>query len=111
MTTLATIIKKYRYSTSATTLQTSVIDDVFLRPSQHTRPAPGRRCCDGRRNTSSMTLVWSVVALVLYLYFLMIVARVVIDVTRQFARSWRPAGVAAIGLEAVYSSTDPPVKL
>jgi YggT family protein len=58
-----------------------------------------------------MTLVWSVVALVLYLYFLMIVARVVIDVTRQFARSWRPAGVAAIGLEAVYSSTDPPVKL
>jgi YggT family protein len=58
-----------------------------------------------------MTLVWSVVALVLYLYFLMIVARVVIDVTRQFARAWRPAGVAAIGLEAVYSSTDPPVKL
>jgi YggT family protein len=58
-----------------------------------------------------MTLVWSVVALVLYVYFLIIVARVVIDVTRQFARSWRPAGVAAIGLEAVYSSTDPPVKL
>jgi YggT family protein len=48
---------------------------------------------------------------VLYLYFLLIVARVVIDVTRQFARSWRPAGVAAVGLEVVYSSTDPPVKL
>src|SRR6266542_3399873 len=37
MTTLATIIKKYRYSTSATTLQTSVIDDVSLRPSQPSR--------------------------------------------------------------------------
>ena len=47
----------------------------------------------------------------LYLYFLLIIARVVVDVTRQFARAWRPAGVAAIGLEVVYSSTDPPVKL
>jgi YggT family protein len=58
-----------------------------------------------------MTLFWSVVALVLYLYFLLIIARVVVDVTRQFARAWRPAGVAAIGLEVVYSTTDPPVKL
>lgn len=58
-----------------------------------------------------MTLFWSVIALALYLYFLLIVARVVVDVTRQFARSWRPVGVAAIGLEMVYSSTDPPVKL
>ena len=58
-----------------------------------------------------MSLFWAVVALVLYLYFLLIVARVVVDVTRQFARTWRPAGVAAVGLELVYSSTDPPVKL
>jgi YggT family protein len=58
-----------------------------------------------------MTLFWSVVALVLYVYFLLIVARVVVEVTRQFARSWRPAGVAAVGLEVVYSSTDPPVRL
>ena len=58
-----------------------------------------------------MTLFWSVVALVLYLYFLLIIARVVVDVTRQFARAWRPAGVAAIGLEVVYITTDPPMKL
>ncbi len=58
-----------------------------------------------------MTLFWAVVGLVLYLYFLLIVARVVVDVTRQFARAWRPVGVAAVGLEVVYSSTDPPVKL
>jgi len=58
-----------------------------------------------------MTLFWSVVALVLYMYFLLIVARVVVDVTRQFARSWRPAGVAAVGLGVVYISTDPPVRL
>jgi YggT family protein len=27
-----------------------------------------------------------------------------------FARSWRPSGVVAAGLEVVYSATDPPLK-
>lgn len=52
-----------------------------------------------------------VVGWVLYLYVIIILARVVIETTRQFARSWRPAGTAAIGLELVYLATDPPVKL
>jgi len=52
-----------------------------------------------------------VVAYVLYLYVLLILARIVIETTRQFARSWRPMGTAAIGLEIVYLSTDPPIKL
>jgi YggT family protein len=30
--------------------------------------------------------------------------------TRQFARSWRPAGIAAIGIELVYLATDPPIR-
>ncbi len=58
-----------------------------------------------------MTLFWSIVAFVLYLYLLLVLARIVVDITRQFARSWRPAGVTAVGLEFVYSSTDPPVRL
>lgn len=58
-----------------------------------------------------MTLFWSVVAYVLYLYLLLVLARFVIEFTRQFARSWRPAGVAAVGLEAVYLATDPPIRL
>ena len=58
-----------------------------------------------------MTLFWSVVAYVLYIYLLLVLARFVIEFTRQFARSWRPGGVAAIGLEAVYIATDPPIRL
>jgi YggT family protein len=58
-----------------------------------------------------MTLFWSVVGFALYLYLLLLLARIVVDVTRQFARSWRPVGVTAVGLEVVYASTDPPVKL
>lgn len=58
-----------------------------------------------------MTLFWNVIGYVLYLYILLILARIVVETTRQFARSWRPAGVAAIGVELVYVATDPPVRL
>ena len=56
-----------------------------------------------------MSLFWNVVDLVLWIYLLLVLARLVIEITRQFARAWRPAGVAAIGLEMVYLSTDPPL--
>jgi len=48
---------------------------------------------------------------VLYLYLILVLARLVVECTRQFARSWRPVGVAAISLEIVYIATDPPIKL
>jgi len=44
-------------------------------------------------------------------YLLLVLARFVLEFTRQFARSWRPAGVAAVGVEAVYLATDPPIRL
>jgi YggT family protein len=58
-----------------------------------------------------MSLFWAVVAFVLYLYLLLVLARFIVEVTRQFARSWRPVGVTAVGLELVYTSTDPPLKV
>jgi YggT family protein len=51
-------------------------------------------------------LVWDIIALVLWVYFILVWIRVLIEITRMFARRWRPAGVAAVGLEAVYASTD-----
>jgi YggT family protein len=51
-----------------------------------------------------------VAALALLVLYLLLLARVVLDVTRSFARSWRPVGPAAVGLELIYSSTDAPVK-
>jgi YggT family protein len=56
-----------------------------------------------------MKLFFGIVAFLLYLYVLIVLARVIVEMTRQFARSWRPAGVAAIGIEIVYVATDPPV--
>jgi YggT family protein len=58
-----------------------------------------------------VTLFWDVLGYVLYVYILVILARFVVEITRQFARSWRPVGVAAVGLEMVYVATDPPIKL
>lgn len=58
-----------------------------------------------------MTLLWGVVGYALYVYIVLILARIVLEWTRQFARSWRPAGAAAVGVELVYTLTDPPIRL
>ena len=58
-----------------------------------------------------MATFFAAIEYVLYLYIVVIWARVVVEITRQFARSWRPVGVAAVGLELVYVATDPPIKL
>jgi YggT family protein len=51
-------------------------------------------------------LVWQIIALVLWVYFIVIWVRILVEITRQFARNWRPVGVAAVGLEVIYASTD-----
>jgi YggT family protein len=58
-----------------------------------------------------MSTIWAVIGLALLIFYLLVVARLVVEMTRSFARSWRPAGVAAVGLEIVYVVTDPPMKL
>ena len=51
-------------------------------------------------------VIWQSIALVLWVYYIVVIVRVVIEITRMFARNWRPAGVAAVGVEVVYSSTE-----
>jgi YggT family protein len=53
---------------------------------------------------------WSAIGLLLWMYYILVIARLVVEITRQFARAWRPAGVAAVGVELVYVSTDPPLR-
>ena len=55
--------------------------------------------------------VWAATALALLVLYLLLIGRIVVDITRSFARSWRPEGVTAVGLELMYSATDPPVRL
>ena len=55
------------------------------------------------------TLVGIIVAL-LWLYFIVLIARLVLDYVQMFARQWRPQGVVLVLCEVVYTLTDPPLR-
>jgi YggT family protein len=48
---------------------------------------------------------------VLFVFWLFLTARVVVELVRAFSREWRPAGGVAVTLETIYTVTDPPVRL
>ncbi|HEY3469756.1 MULTISPECIES: YggT family protein [Amycolatopsis] len=55
--------------------------------------------------------MWLVVWYVLFAFWLLLTARIVIELVRTFAREWHPAGGVAVTLETIYTVTDPPVRL
>ena len=58
-----------------------------------------------------MTGAAQIVASVLWLYWLILIARLVLDLVQVFARGWRPRGFVLVLAEAIYSVTDPPLRL
>jgi len=57
-----------------------------------------------------VALFWGIVSSVLLVFIVLLFARFVVDWVMVLARSWRPSGLVAAGLEVVYSTTDPPLK-
>ena len=57
----------------------------------------------------SLVAYWVSFALGIYWYFL--VARLIFEWIPAFSPDWRPRGVVLVLAEAVYSLTDPPVRL
>ncbi len=47
----------------------------------------------------------------LFFFWLLLVARIVVELVRSFARQWVPAGPSAAALEVIFTVTDPPVRL
>ena len=58
-----------------------------------------------------MSAVGQILATALWLYWLVLIARLVFDFVQIFARQWRPTGIILIFAEAIYSITDPPLRL
>jgi YggT family protein len=58
-----------------------------------------------------LLLFFQVLGFVLFTFWLLLIARVVIEWIRSFSRDWRPTGIAVVILEVIMSITDPPVKL
>ncbi|MEI6621762.1 MAG: YggT family protein [Actinomycetes bacterium] len=58
-----------------------------------------------------MSAVGQIVTTVLWLYFMVLLARFVIDLVQMLSREWEPKGVVLLLCEFVYTLTDPPLKL
>src|SRR6187397_1414234 len=79
----------------------------------------GRRNPGGRRRfdhpsivrQSECVVVFAVLYFVLFIFWLLLIGRIIVEFIRAFARDWHPTGVVVIILEAVFTITDPPVKL
>lgn len=46
----------------------------------------------------------------LLIFFVLMIARLVLDVIQSFSPQWRPRGVMLVVAETVYTPTDPPLK-
>ena len=57
-----------------------------------------------------MTGIGSLVALILWLYFIVLLGRFIIDLVQMLSRQWEPKGVVLVLCEFVYTVTDPPLK-
>jgi YggT family protein len=57
-----------------------------------------------------VALFWNILSSVLLVFLVLLFARFVVDWVMVLARSWRPSGLVAAGLEVVYATTDPPLK-
>ena len=57
-----------------------------------------------------MALLLQIVSAILLVFLILLFARFVVDWVMVLARSWRPSGLVAAGLEVVYATTDPPLK-
>lgn len=58
-----------------------------------------------------MTILGGVLTYALYFFLLLLIGRLVLEYVQLFARSWRPKGAVLVLAEAVYTVTDPPLKL
>ena len=57
-----------------------------------------------------MSVVGQVIEGLLWFFIVLMWVRFVVDWVQVFARSWTPTGPLLVGLEGVYSATDPPIK-
>ena len=55
--------------------------------------------------------VAAVIYFALFVFWLLLIGRIIVEFIRSFARDWHPTGIVVVILEAIFTVTDPPVKL
>ncbi|AZI57673.1 YggT family protein [Nakamurella antarctica] len=57
-----------------------------------------------------MNILWQALYLTLWFFYLLMIARIVVEFVRMLARGWLPSGRSAITVEVIYTVTDPPLR-
>ncbi|MEV4352111.1 YggT family protein [Actinoplanes sp. NPDC049596] len=57
-----------------------------------------------------LSVVFQILYLLVYIFFLVLLARFVLGAVLQYGRRWQPSRGASAALETVWSVTDPPLK-
>lgn len=55
-------------------------------------------------------MVFGIIYLALAILQILLLMRIVLDITENFARHWRPKGIALVVASVVVSITDPPLR-
>ena len=55
-------------------------------------------------------IIASIIRFAVFLFFVVLLARLVLDWIQAFARDWRPRGPLLVVAEFIYTVTDPPLK-
>ncbi|MFM9481484.1 YggT family protein, partial [Streptomyces scabiei] len=58
-----------------------------------------------------LSLVGSILSALLFIYIVLLLARLVLEYIPMFNREWRPRGAMLVVAEIVYTVTDPPIRL
>lgn len=57
-----------------------------------------------------MSIVGQVLYFALFVFFVLLIVRVIIDWVQVLSRDWRPRGAMLVVAEVVYTVTDPPLR-
>jgi YggT family protein len=58
-----------------------------------------------------LALFFDILGFTLFVFWLLLIARVVVEFIRSFSRDWQPKAATVVILELIMTVTDPPVKL
>ena len=58
-----------------------------------------------------MSIIGQVLATILWLYWLVLIGRLIFDFIAIFARNWQPRGPLLVLAEGIFTITDPPITL
>src|SRR3954452_11874310 len=87
----------------------------MFRSPRRTRPRSPRAGSSTRADPNGdppivLSILFQVLYLLVYVFFLVLLARFVLGAVLQYGRRWQPSRGASAALETVWSVTDPPLK-